>query len=277
VRSYEVDGRPVLDPYPADRICDGAHGAPLIPWPNRLDGGKYSFDGEDFELPLTEPEQGNAIHGFLRWVAWEGRQIDERGVSMSAAVHPRPGYPFDLRITVEYELDDDGLTVDTRIRNVGERACPVGHGQHPYLSAGGGLIDECRLQHPGRRRILTDDRQLPSGTEATAGTDFDFGEPRILGDAQIDFAFDELERDEGGRAWTRLTGPDGACAAIWVDENYPYVELYTGHTLAPDRARRGLGTEPMTCAPDAFNNGEGLIRLEPGDMFAGRWGARLER
>jgi aldose 1-epimerase len=38
VRSYEVGSRPVLDPYPADAMCDGAHGAPLIPWPNRLAG-----------------------------------------------------------------------------------------------------------------------------------------------------------------------------------------------------------------------------------------------
>ena len=70
-------------------------------------------------------------------------------------------------------------------------------------------------------------------------------------------------------------GDDGACASIWVDESYPFVEVYTGDTLAPDRARRGLGTEPMTCAPDAFNNGDGLIRLEPGESFTGTWGAQL--
>ena len=62
---------------------------------------------------------------------------------------------------------------------------------------------------------------------------------------------------------------------LWVDEVYPFVETYTGDTLAPDRARRGLGTEPMTCAPDAFNSGDGLIRLEPGESFTGTWGALL--
>ena len=55
VREYLVGDRPVLDPYPRDAICDGAHGAPLIPWPNRLADGRYSFDGVEHQLALTEP------------------------------------------------------------------------------------------------------------------------------------------------------------------------------------------------------------------------------
>ncbi|MFN8142609.1 MAG: aldose 1-epimerase family protein [Solirubrobacterales bacterium] len=276
IRTYEVGGRSVLDPYPVERICDGAHGAPLIPWPNRLDRGRYSFDGEAYQLPLTEPEQDNAIHGFLRWVTWAAEVHGPDAVTMSTTVAPRPGYPFWLDVSVCYRLGDKGLEVSTEIVNKGERACPVGHGQHPYLSAGSGLIDDCLLQHPGTVRILTDDRQLPAGREEASGTKFDFAEPRQLGDIEIDFAFTDLRRDGEGKAWTRLEGADGKTASIWVDRNYPLVELYTGHTLAPDRARTGLGTEPMSCAPDAFNNGEGLIRLEPGESASAVWGACLE-
>jgi aldose 1-epimerase len=276
IRLYEAEGRPVLDPFPADAICDGAHGAPLIPWPNRLADGRYRFKGQDFQVALTEPEQGNAIHGFLRWQAWRADELEPDRVVMSARIHPCPGYPFEVDATVAYELDDGGLTVTTRLENLGERECPVGHGQHPYLSAGDGLIDDCQLQHPGRTRILTDERQLPNGREAVGETRFDFGEPARLGGLEIDFAFTDLVRDPEGRAWTRLTRPDGSTASLWVDEAYPFVELYTGHTLSPGRARRGLGTEPMTCAPDGFNNQEGLIVLEPGETTSGTWGARIE-
>jgi aldose 1-epimerase len=276
IRMYEAGGKAVLDPYPADSICDGAHGAPLIPWSNRLADGRYRFEGEDFQVALTEPEQGNAIHGFLRWQAWQAGELGPSRVVMSSRIHPCPGYPFELDATVAYELDDDGLTVTTRLENLGDRDCPVGHGQHPYLSAGKGLIDDCELQHPGRTRILTDERQLPNGREAVEGTPFDFGEPRTVGEIEIDFAFTDLVRDSQGRAWTRLSRPDGSIASLWVDERYPFVELYTGHTLSPDRARRGLGTEPMTCAPDGFNNEEGLVVLEPGDFTSATWGARIE-
>ncbi|HEY3587408.1 MAG TPA: hypothetical protein VGK85_09645, partial [Myxococcaceae bacterium] len=110
---------------------------------------------------------------------------------------------------------------------------------------------------------------------------------RRIGSLPIDFAFCDLAPDEDGRAWVRLWGADGRCAELWVDARgapqgagsmkpYPYLELYTGDTLAPERRRRGLGTEPMSCPPNAFQSGEGVIRLEPGASVTTRWGARLQ-
>ena len=52
--------------------------------------------------------------------------------------------------------------------------------------------------------------------------------------------------------------------------------VFTGDTLAPESRRRALAVEPMTCAPDAFNTGEGLRVLEPGESVSGRWGIALE-
>lgn len=276
IRRYEAGGRPVLQEYAEDRISDGAHGAPLVPWPNRLADGRYRFDGTGYQVPLTEPEKNNAIHGFLRWRPWRAVEHEPDRVVMAARLHPMPGYPFRLDLTIEYRLGADGLEVTATAENTGGHPCPYGFGQHPYLSPGTGLIDGCELQLAGRTRIETDaERQLPTGSAPVAGTRFDFTSPRVLGGLEIDFAFTELERDEAGRAWTGLRGPDGARAEIWVDETFPYVETYTGDTLAPDRARRGLGTEPMTCAPNAFNSGDGLLRIEPDDSVSCRWGARL--
>lgn len=276
IRQYEVEGRAVLDPYPESDLCDGAHGAPLIPWPNRLADGRYTFDRVRYQVPLTEPEKDNAIHGFLMWRPWRAVEQEPERVVMAAALHPLKGYPFGLELRIAYELSGSGLTVTTTAENTGASACPFGHGQHPYLSPGEGLIDDCSLHLAGRTRISTDSkRQLPKGRYPVAGSEYDFLDSRNLGTTGIDFAFTDLDRDGDGLAWTRLTGTDGACASIWVDRSYPFVETYTGDTLAPARARRGLGTEPMTCAPDAFNSGDGLIRLEPGESFTGSWGALL--
>src|SRR3974390_3279144 len=74
IRDYAVAGRPVLDPYPLGHQCDGAHGALLIPWPNRLADGSFRFDGADYQVALTEPDKHNAIHGFLRWRAWQASE-----------------------------------------------------------------------------------------------------------------------------------------------------------------------------------------------------------
>jgi aldose 1-epimerase len=92
---------------------------------------------------------------------------------------------------------------------------------------------------------------------------------------RLDDPFTDLERDRDGNATVVLIGADGARTELWVDGRYAFVELYSGDTLAPHRRRRGLAVEPMTCAPDAFRSGEGLVRLDPGGSLVSRWGVRL--
>ncbi|HJQ07802.1 MAG TPA: aldose 1-epimerase family protein [Nocardioides sp.] len=277
IREYAVGHRAVLHPYPRDRMCDGAHGAPLVPWPNRLGDGRYSFDGTSYQVALTEPEKHNAIHGFLHWRPWELVEHHVDIAVMGATLFPLQGYPFLLQLRVEYRLTDEGLEVTTTATNLGDHPAPYGCGQHPYLSPGDGLIDDCTLRFGAGTRIVTDaERQLPTGTEPVAGTAYDFGEGRRLGDQSIDFAFTDLTRDADGRSWVRLTGADGHTAALWVDESYPLLEVFTADTLPPDRRRRGLGVEPMTCPPNAFRTGDRVIRLEPGATVTTRWGAVLE-
>ena len=276
IRCYEVGGRDVLDPYPVDAMCDGAHGAPLIPWPNRLADGKYRFDGVQYQVALTEPDRHNAIHGLLRWSAWRVMRSSPTAVTMGIRLHPMQGYPFLLDVEVDYALGGDGLTVTTTATNAGVRPCPYGAGQHPYLSPGTGLIDQCTLQLEAGARIVTDDEhQLPIGTEAVDRTSYDFCEPRLLGATKLDTGITDLVRDANGRAWVRLLGTDGKQAALWVDRSYPIIQLYTGDTLAPERRRKGLAAEPMTCPPNAFASGDGLTRLEPGQSVSTVWGARL--
>jgi aldose 1-epimerase len=276
VRSYFVGDRPVLDPYPREAICDGARGAPLIPWPNRLDGGRYSFDGADYQLALTEPERGNAIHGLLRWRNWVALERSSDRVQMGIRLHPMTGWPFPLEVSVEYSLGDDGLTVVTRARNAGSVQCPFGCGQHPYLSPGSGTVDECTLQMAASTRILADEeRGLPVGREPVEGTPFDFRSPRSIASLRVDHAFCDLERDADGRAWVRLAGADRRSVSLWCDQTYSVLQLYTGDTLAPERQRRGLAAEPMTCPANALRTGDGLVRLAPGETFMGRWGVGL--
>jgi aldose 1-epimerase len=276
VREYKVGARAVLDPYAHEAMCDGGHGAPLIPWPNRIGDGRYSFDGNDFQLELSEPAKHNAIHGLLRWRSWQASEHRPDRVVMSTRLHPLPGYPFALEVRIDYALGDDGLTVRTSARNLGERACPYGAGQHPYLSPGAASIDECSLQVPADTRILTDaERSLPCGREPVAGGSYDLRQPRLVGAQQIDVPFTDLRRDADGRATSRLSAPDGRCVELWVDERYTFLEVYTGDGLSASRRRRGLAVEPMTCAPNAFQSGEGLVRLGPGERIEASWGVRL--
>jgi aldose 1-epimerase len=248
----------------------------LIPWPNRLAEGRYSFDGTKYQLALSEPEKRNAIHGLLRWRNWQLRERAPERVTVGTRLHPMTGWAFPLDVTITYSLGEQGLSVQTRATNVGERACPFGAGQHPYLSAGGGLVDDCRAELLAATRILTDpERGLPAGTEPVAGGDFDFSASRRVADLKIDHPFTDVARDGDELAWVRLARPDGATVELWADRTYPVIQLYTGDTLAPPRRRHALAAEPMTCPPNALQTGEGVVRLEPGESHVSRWGVRL--
>jgi aldose 1-epimerase len=195
---------------------------------------------------------------------------------MAATLLPLQGYPFALDVLIDYRLTDDGLSVTTTATNVGDHPCPYGCGQHPYLSPGAGLIDDCTLHLAADTRIVTDpNRELPVGTEPVGGTPHNFRAGKTLNDLKVDYAFTSLTRDAEDRAWVRLTGIDGRVAELWVDRAYPIIEIFTADTLAPDRRRRGLGTEPMSCPPNAFQSGADVVRLEPGQSTSASWGARL--
>ena len=127
------------------------------------------------------------------------------------------------------------------------------------------------LRSPASTVLRSDDRGIPVSSADVAGTPFDFRRPRAIGSTVLDHAFTDLERDAGGRAWVELSVPDGPAVRLWVDAAYPYLMLFTGDTL-PGGGRRSLAVEPMTCAPNAFVSGDGLVVLEPGEAFEGSWG-----
>jgi len=273
LRSYDVDGVAVLDGYAEDEMVTAARGQPLLPWPNRLHGGSYTWDGATHPVPEDEPEKGNALHGLCRFRSWTPRARDAGSVTMGLVLHPSPPYPFALDLTVRYALDDDGLLVETSAANVGTAAAPYAQGAHPYLTVGG-LVDDALLTLPARTRVLTDEDQIPTGDEDVTGTDYDFRTPQRIGDLRLDFAFTDLERGEDGRAVLTFVSADGGRgASVWVDEGYPYLEVFTGDTVPDEQRRRqGLGVEPMTAPPNAFVTGTDLVRLAPGDRVTRRWG-----
>lgn len=279
IRSYTCGGRDVLDGYPPAEMCTGARGTPLIPWPNRLADGVYSYRGADYQVSLTEPEAHNAIHGFLRWRNWTLRECAKDRVLLGTVLHPLPGFPFPLDCAIEYSVQaaetgtgQSGLTVVTTATNLGDARCPYATGHHPYLTAGTEFVDDCILTLDAATWLPTDDRGLPTGKKPVTGSSYDFRTGRRIGGQHIDYAFTDLARTADGLAWVRLSAPSGPGVGMWLDEHYFFVEIYTGDTQPPAKRRRGLGMEPMTCAPNGLRSGDGLLELDPGQSITTRWG-----
>jgi aldose 1-epimerase len=275
LREYEVDGQPVLDGYAVGHMADGGRGQPLLPWPNRLADGHYIFGDQELQLPIDEVPRRNALHGLTRWVNWSVADSRPDAVRLEHTLHPRPGYPFTLQLTIWYVLGDAGLTVRTTAHNLGHNALPFGAGQHPYLTVGTPIVDSAMLHVPAESRLELDaERGLPTGRVLRVhGTEFDFRTPRPIGPLVLDDCYTELRRDADGLARVVLAEPGaGRSTVLWMDQQFRYVMVFSGDTLAPERRRRGLAVEPMTCPPDAFRSHTDLMVLEPDQSVVLEWG-----
>jgi aldose 1-epimerase len=274
LRVLEHDDRSLVRSYPAGTVRPRYTGNVLAPWPNRIADGRYDFDGETHQLPLTEPERSNALHGLVPWDRFE--LVDASAASVTAVdrLVPRTGYPFEVEVSVTYELSPErGLVTTVRARNTGTRPAPWGTAAHPYLQAGTPHVDECVLAVPAAQVLeVTPDRLLPVGLTPVDGTGLDFREPRRIADTEIDHAYTGLLPEEDGLARVRMTAPAGGGVVVtWDPATLPWVQVHTSDTPEVETNRTGLAVEPMTCGPDAFNSGEDLVVLAPGDEHSVAW------
>jgi len=276
LRRLSYRGQQLITGYQPDELPPAAAGQLLAPWPNRIDHGRYDFDGASYQLELSEVPRGNAIHGLTRWTNWEpaGHTSDE--IALAHVLHGRPGYPFCLELSVSYSLSAaSGLEVTVTARNAGSRPAPYGTGSHPYLTTGEPLIDPCELELPAARWLPADDRGIPCGQpQDVTGTPFDFRSPRPIGGTSLDHALTGLSRDRAGRAWARLAS-GGVRLGLWAGPGYDWLQVFTGDGLPAGQRRRALAVEPMTCPPNAFVTGDGLLALAPGDSVSHSWGIEI--
>ncbi len=260
-----------LDTRPSSRF------AIMVPFANRIADARYSFDGEVHDLqPGVEGAQRAARHGFVRGVDFDITELSAdaqaaRVTFATQAIRPgvHPGYPFAIDLAVTYTLDAVGLTLEARMRNVGDRAAPCFFGWHPYFRLGDSPIDSWALQIPADSMVRTDGDFIPLPGDAArvamaSEPEFDFRQAQPIGTRELNHAFADLRRDGDGRARTRLSDPaSGVAIALWQTSGV--MLAFTADTVTRD-VRRSVALEPMESWADAFNRPDcaATIRLEPG-------------
>jgi len=273
IRELTLDGAPVLSGYALDEVPAGGRGQVLMPWPNRVRDGAWTFDGQRLQLPLSEPALRNASHGLVRWASWHEVSVGEADAVLGYRLMAQSGYPWTLDLTMAYSLTGEGLTVTARATNLSASPAPFAAGSHPYLAVAGDL-GSTPLTVPAGRRLRLDDRKLPVGSDPVGGTAYDLREGVLVGDLVVDDCFGDLSRGDDGLARARLGDVE-----LWVDASWRWLQVYTGDTLPSGRSpgtgpRESVAIEPMSAPPDAFSSGEDLVVLEPGASWSGRFGVR---
>ena len=183
LRSYARDGVEVVRGFGEDEVVKGGRGQKLLPWPNRIRDGSYTFAGQSQQLWLSEPARHNAIHGLVRYVPWRLTDHVRTRSTNQVRVFPQPGWPGWLEATVTHTVSEHGLTVTVTATNIGDRDVPFGYAAHPYLTVGEDTVDEVALTVPAARYLEVDDRLLPVRISPVDGTDQDLRDGRPSGPA----------------------------------------------------------------------------------------------
>ncbi|MDR5698254.1 aldose 1-epimerase family protein [Agromyces aerolatus] len=275
IRTLSIDGVDLVPSYGEDQTPPFGSGIVLVPWPNRIRDGRWSHDGVDHQLAITEPKYHNAIHGLLRYTEYAEVERTRDSITLAATVYPQLGYPFLLGTAVKYELVADGLKVTHYLENQGGAPAPVAVGTHPFVKIGGVRTEDLTLRLDAASHIDVDDRLLPTGEVPVDGSVWDFREGRRVGDVELDDAFGELATDDDACVEHTLTAPDGRTVSVWADAEFGFVQVFTTREFPGESGDVAIAVEPMTAPAEAFNSGRGLRWLDPGEEWHASWGIRF--
>ena len=265
LRSLTVDGTEVLYTFAEHEAPRGSMGRQLVPWPNRIRDGRYSFDGVDHQLPITEVPRNCALHGLGEGVGWRLVSHTADEVVLAGVIFAQQGWDAVLEVEIGHRVDDAGLTVTVLARNIGATRAPYGYGAHPYVAAD---LATARLSHRFTQELQVDPERLLPIALVPVTAEHDFRTPRAVADTEFDTA---LYAPEG--SWEVALETDERRVVFWADDTQPWGQIYTNPT------RDAMAIEPMTCGPDAFNEGptsDGVIVLEPGEETLSVWGIRVD-
>ncbi|MBO0950669.1 aldose 1-epimerase [Fibrella forsythiae] len=240
----------------------------LYPFPSRVFQGIYRFEGLAYALPMNETMRNNALHGFVHGKPFRVvRQETTPSHALLAIVYDYagdvPGYPFPFSLTVTYVLSAQGLTLAFEALNTGTTRSPAAFGWHPYFTLNNAPTDDLTLTMPIKSVITLDEHMIANGRQPV-------GDDRLgtfsLNNVELDTpwvaAFSEVDGQK--QAKTVLQWPsEGVSLAITQSDSLGYIVVYT-----PSR-RDSIAIEPQTANVNAFNNGEGLTILSPGETLSG--------
>jgi aldose 1-epimerase len=244
LRPSTVDSLVARDPL-------GLASFPLVPYPGRIRGGQFVFDGRAVALPPNFPPNPYPLHG-CGWIAeWLIAEAKANACLLRHVHAAAPSWPWSYEAELSYHLAESSLTVRLTVGNHSATSMPVGLGQHPYFLRRPDCLLRAEVKTilwPGEDLVCDEVGPVPENWKMAAG--------HRVGSVSLDHGFGgwsgRAEIGGGDRPFTvRMTAPGDA----------RFLQVY-----APDGADF-LCVEPMTCMPDAVNRDgaeSGLIELAPG-------------
>lgn len=254
VNSLILNGQDIIDGNAGEEKLASnylAKSALLIPFPNRIENGRYTYNRKIYQLDKNKKDEGHAIHGLVFDKKFSLISTDLLMSFVSASFYCEinnrifPGYPFSLAILATFILKNKDFIASVTATNKDTVPIPYGIGWHPYLTLGK-KIDGCSLNIPSAHilEISKENVMIPTGRIVRAKT---IPQNSTIGPRIYDTCFTDLKKFE--TRFGNITLSQG--------KTMNYLQVYTPED------RKSIAIEPMSCAPNSFNNKMGLILLKP--------------
>ena len=229
---------------------------PLLPYCNRIAGGRFAWQGQEYRLARNFGDSANTIHG----IGWQRPWRVERASADQALlrlVHTGDdAWPFAFGAEIAYAVTAADVTVTLRLTNRAPTPAPAGLGLHPYIPK----LHDAALRFNADGVWINGPEVLPV-RHAPVPPHWDFAEPREAAPMRLDNCFTGWDR----RAEV-LAGP--ASMRIEASEAFTNLQVFTP----------GWGdffcAEPVSHVPDALNHpdlppGQAMQTLAPGETLSG--------
>jgi len=242
-------GRDVLRPTPAgatDRLDFACF--PLVPYANRIAGGRFTFDDREVRLPVLPRFAPHALHGEGWLAVWT---ILEQTATRLVLSLGNGGWPWRYEARQTFALSPEGLRIDLDLINRDASPMPAGIGLHPYFPR----RPDSRLNAPATG-VWTGADIVPDRLAPPAEV-FDWTDRPVAEAPFVDNCY------EGWSGEARLSDAGGA-TVVRASTDRLHVYAPVGEDI--------LCVEPVTHRPDAFNQAapgdQGFVVLEPGETLS---------
>ncbi len=209
------------------------YGTPLLFPPNRIKGGKFTYDSREYSLPINEEETGCFLHGTLHETPFEVVNVTDDSILCrytATKTAPYLTYPHEFTLTVEYKLTEDGLTQTVEITNDSDKKMPVGLAFHttfmmPFVK--GGDVKSIRMTLPVGEEYDRDMSDFSMTWELVQDKEF---HNKLCGGKVVpaeQFISRHFSRPKG--AALRLTDTESGYSVVYdADDSFKYWMVYNG-------------------------------------------------
>ncbi len=237
------------DNYGLETYKNKYNSAILFPFPNRIANGNYTFENKSYNLEINETALNNRLHGL---VFNKSFTIKEHFASEESAKvvfnyeynGKTEGFPFPYNLELTYIFTKNKARLIFEVLNTGKTSFPFGIGWHPYFKVPN--LTNSILDFEAKTQFLVDKNMIP-----TEVAPLKFKTPLLIKDTFLDDCF--ITEKSNVSLKTDISNIE-----IDFSSKKPtsFLQVYTPNT------KDCIAIEPMTCAPNSFNNNHGLLTLE---------------